>query len=432
MMALFASPVSASTKTKAGIKPGSFFYFFDTTFEKLSLFLTFNPEKKAQKALEYADERLAEVQAIAEEKNPDAVKTAIANYESNIALATEKSKEVKDKGQVENLLTLITDNTSKNQEILTSVLAKVPDEAKEAITRAIEASRKGQEEAMKQVAELKGEVEQLKKEVAELKKKSTPAPVVSVPKPQTQNPIPVPGPTPSVSNPAVLAEENFSNVVVALYLAQLEAFQTILDISAITKNTYYSGVRQIMNDRLIQTQAYLKIYPEDTYLIRDEKVYKLLVELIDVEVQQLNGDAYEKWVLKTMEAIRSDINVYKNKRVSQGEMQGIFDILNVLQQGAKTANERFDALYAKHFSDNHNLVVQIDATHSAENAEAVQFYQTRNNETNALIAQTDRVIAASQASLRQAQDTINAMMASQPVYCTATKTMPGSVSIVCQ
>ncbi len=168
----FASPVSASADTKAGIKPGSFFYFFDTTFEKIGLFFAFSPEKKAQKALEYADERLAEIQAIEEEKNPDAIKAAITNYESNVALATEKSKEVKDKGQAENLLNLITNNASKNQEVLSAVLIKVPEEAKEAITQAIEASKKGQEEATKQIAELKSEIEQLKQEVAELKKES--------------------------------------------------------------------------------------------------------------------------------------------------------------------------------------------------------------------------------------------------------------------
>lgn len=168
----FVAPIQVSATTNAGVKPGSFFYFFDTNFEKVNLFFTFNPEKKAQKALEYANERLAEIETIAEEKNPDAVKAAITNYESNVALATEKSKEVKDKGQAENLLTLIEDNTSRNQEILSAVLIKVPEEAKEAIMQAIEASRKGQEEATKQIAELKGEIEQLKKEVAELKKES--------------------------------------------------------------------------------------------------------------------------------------------------------------------------------------------------------------------------------------------------------------------
>ena len=166
---VLAVPIFVSAAPSAGIKPGSFFYFFDTTFEKINLFLTFNPEKKAQKALEYANERLAEAEAVAEEKNTDAVKTAVAGYESNIALAAEESSQIKDKGKTEELLNSIADNTSKHQEILAEVLNKVPDEAKEAITKAIEVSKKGQEEAMKQIAELKGEVEQLKQEVAELK-----------------------------------------------------------------------------------------------------------------------------------------------------------------------------------------------------------------------------------------------------------------------
>lgn len=168
---VFIAPIQADAAVSAGVKPGSFFYFFDTAFENVGLFFTFNSENKAKKALEYADERLAEIEEIAEEKNPDAVKTAIANYESNIALATGKSKDVKDKGRAETLLTSIADNATKNQEVLSAVLIKVPEEAREAITQAISASRKGYEEATKQITELKGEVEQLKKEVRELKQK---------------------------------------------------------------------------------------------------------------------------------------------------------------------------------------------------------------------------------------------------------------------
>lgn len=167
----FIAPIQASAATSAGVRPGSFFYFFDITFENISLFFTFDSENKTKKALEYADERLAEIEAIAEEKNPDAVKAAVANYESNMALATEKSKDIKDKIKAENLLTLIEDNSTKNQEVLSAVLIKVPEEARGAITQAIEASRKGQEEATRQIAELKGEVEKLKQEVADLKTK---------------------------------------------------------------------------------------------------------------------------------------------------------------------------------------------------------------------------------------------------------------------
>ncbi|MBI5401027.1 MAG: hypothetical protein HZB12_02855 [Candidatus Yonathbacteria bacterium] len=80
------APMQVSAATNAGIKPRSFFYFLDTTFENVGLFFTFGSEGKAKKALEYADERLAEIEAVAEEKNPEAVKTAIASYESRDAL----------------------------------------------------------------------------------------------------------------------------------------------------------------------------------------------------------------------------------------------------------------------------------------------------------------------------------------------------------
>jgi len=163
---VIVSPTSASAATNAGIKPGNFWYGFDLAFEKINLFFAFNSEGKAKKALSYADERLAEAKSVAESDNTDAVKTAITNYESSIAFVAEKSKDVSDKEKAEALLTSIADNTSKHQEILADVLAKVPDEARETITRAIEASKKGWGEAMRQVAEFRGEV---KNETEELK-----------------------------------------------------------------------------------------------------------------------------------------------------------------------------------------------------------------------------------------------------------------------
>ncbi|QQG42412.1 MAG: trypsin-like peptidase domain-containing protein [Candidatus Giovannonibacteria bacterium] len=154
LTAVFVAPLSVSAAQSTGIKPGSFLYGFVTTFEKINLFFTFNPEKKAEKALKYAEKRLTEAEAVAGDKNSDAVKTAISGYEANIALAAEASKKVKDETKAESLLNLIANNTSKHQEILADVLSKVPDEAKEAITKALEASKKGQEEALNKIAEL--------------------------------------------------------------------------------------------------------------------------------------------------------------------------------------------------------------------------------------------------------------------------------------
>jgi len=163
------SPASASAATNAGVKPGSFWYGFDIAFEKINLFFTLNSEGKARKALGYADERLAEAEAVAESDNTDAVKTAITNYESNIAFAAEKSKDVSEKEKAEALLTSIADNTSKHQEILAEIYNKVPDEAKKAIEKAIEVSAKSHEEALKEIQGLKKTVEELQKDIESLK-----------------------------------------------------------------------------------------------------------------------------------------------------------------------------------------------------------------------------------------------------------------------
>ncbi|MDO8557270.1 MAG: DUF5667 domain-containing protein [Candidatus Jorgensenbacteria bacterium] len=172
LLIILVTPFSVSAAPGAGIKPTSIFYFLDIASEKVSLFFTLSHEQRAQKNLFYAEERLAEAETSAEEKNSDAVKTAITNYESNIALASEESKQVENKQKAGELFTSITDNISKQQEVLSRVLIKVPEETKETITQAIEVSKKSQEEATKQTAELNSEIEQLKQEIIELKAKS--------------------------------------------------------------------------------------------------------------------------------------------------------------------------------------------------------------------------------------------------------------------
>jgi len=166
---LLAMPVFVSAETNAGITPSSRFYFFDTAFEKINLFFTFGAEKKAHKALKYADERLAEAEEVANENNPEAVEEAMENYQANISLATEKSKELEDEEKTKKLLNTVSENTTKHQETLARVLEKVPEEAKEAILHAIEVSKKGYEEATKQINALKKEVTELKQELEEVK-----------------------------------------------------------------------------------------------------------------------------------------------------------------------------------------------------------------------------------------------------------------------
>ena len=171
LVIILTMPYFVYAAPSAGIKPTNLFYFLDIALEKISLFFIFNPERKAQKALVYAEERLIEVEAIAAENKPKAVATAMANYQANVSLATAESKDIKDKEKSQILLSTIADNTSKHQEVLAEVYNKVPDEAKKAIEKAIEVSAKSHEEALKEIQGLKKTVEELQKDIESLKQK---------------------------------------------------------------------------------------------------------------------------------------------------------------------------------------------------------------------------------------------------------------------
>ena len=165
-------PIFVSAAPGAGIKPSSYFYFMDLATERISLFFTFNEEKKTQKALGYAEERIAEIEAVGLSNEPIAVEKAVEQYEKNITLATNNAQLLKDADKKEKLLTIVSENTSKHQEKLAEVYNKVNDEAKKAVEKAIEVSSKWEKQALNQIAELKSEIRDLKNRISELEEKT--------------------------------------------------------------------------------------------------------------------------------------------------------------------------------------------------------------------------------------------------------------------
>jgi len=154
-----------------GLTPDSPFYFIDTLAEKIVMFFTFGAEKKAEKAMQYAEEKLAEVKAMAEKNKIQALERANQKYQEFLRLANMKTQEAKEKGKdVEELAVLITEKTLKHQEVLIEIFEKVTEEAKEGIQKAIEVSRKGSEEAVQAVTGEKKE--ELLQKIEEVKIKA--------------------------------------------------------------------------------------------------------------------------------------------------------------------------------------------------------------------------------------------------------------------
>lgn len=140
-----------------GITPDSPFYFVDVLGKNIGLFFAFGPDAKAKKALEYAGERLAEAQAMAAKNKSREVERAAGSYDKFVTMATEKAEEARQRGVSDNISEIVALATSKHLSILDRVNDTVPEQAKQAIAKAREASMNGMENALKALAEEKPE-----------------------------------------------------------------------------------------------------------------------------------------------------------------------------------------------------------------------------------------------------------------------------------
>ncbi len=139
----------------AGITPDSPLYVLDTAIERIGLALTFKGEKKAEKRLQIASERLVELKEMTLNGKTEYSDNLVDEYIDNIRVANEIATLVgrEDRSKFYQLIEL---TTSKHLLVLNQLHDNVPEKAKSAIEKAIDASIKGQESAKKsQLQDLK-------------------------------------------------------------------------------------------------------------------------------------------------------------------------------------------------------------------------------------------------------------------------------------
>lgn len=170
LLALFlvAGTVSAQTEDlpKAGMLPGNPFYFLETLSEGIGTFFTFGDIKKAERHLALAGERLAEAGELAEKGKVNRAEKATEKYQERLDKALAKAEEARTKGKdTDAILEKIAEATVRHQAVLATVYERVPEQAKEAIQRAMEKSARGHETALSAVSgekqeEVRNRVEQ--------------------------------------------------------------------------------------------------------------------------------------------------------------------------------------------------------------------------------------------------------------------------------
>ncbi len=86
---------------EAGVSPDSVFHGLDRAIERISLALTLNKVKKAEKALAHAEERLAEVKAMIEAKKLEAAEEAQKQHGELVEEAGDIANEIESDGDEE-------------------------------------------------------------------------------------------------------------------------------------------------------------------------------------------------------------------------------------------------------------------------------------------------------------------------------------------
>jgi hypothetical protein len=135
----------------------SLFYFIDTLGKHIDMFLTFGAEIKAMKALEFAEERLAEARAMAAEKRLREMERAAGDYDKYMNMCRERLGEIRQPDVAESISEKIALSAARHLEILDSVIDETPEAGVEILRRARAASQNGQVNALRTLAEIKPE-----------------------------------------------------------------------------------------------------------------------------------------------------------------------------------------------------------------------------------------------------------------------------------
>ncbi len=140
---------------KPGITPDSWLYGFKRFFESIDLALTFDEAAKAEKYFKYAEVRLAETKEMIEKGKLEYVQGLVEEYEKMLNRSLEIAEKAKERGV--NVTEVVALSTATHLDVLEEVYNIVSDEARPAIERAMNASKRGSEEALSALREYRPE-----------------------------------------------------------------------------------------------------------------------------------------------------------------------------------------------------------------------------------------------------------------------------------
>lgn len=131
-------------------------YLLEGVKEKLGLLFTFNAEKRAEKMLDAAEERLAEAEAELTYGHPEITAKMLKKYEKQLVAVEKKVMALKEQGKgAQPLIEKLAGMGIRHQAALQNIYRRAPEEMKEQVQQTINTSQEGLEAALAVTAEEK-------------------------------------------------------------------------------------------------------------------------------------------------------------------------------------------------------------------------------------------------------------------------------------
>ena len=157
--------VSIGDVSDPGILPDSPFYFVKGWGRAIRLVFAFNAQEKAELALRFANEDALAIKKLCDKGKCQLAGKHCEKFQEQFQRAIQGMERAREEGKdIEALIEKLKGNHLRQQQVLASVLEKVPEQAQEGILNAIENSSSGLENAVERI-QGKKEMEQFREEL---------------------------------------------------------------------------------------------------------------------------------------------------------------------------------------------------------------------------------------------------------------------------
>lgn len=138
-------------------RPGDVLYNVKNTSENIRGGLVFGDVNKASYQAELAEKRFEELKSLVDENADfDRVELAEANYQESLDAALAKADVARQNGNdADDLMEILAENSLRQAAVLQEVYEKVPEQAKESILRAQQASQRGFDQSTEAIGQEK-------------------------------------------------------------------------------------------------------------------------------------------------------------------------------------------------------------------------------------------------------------------------------------